>query len=290
MFEETPARHFAQGTFYEKHFSPYINQPNTSMREILGFSKAEQVILRGAAEILDVPIEDLLRKHASYINNGNSSGYRRPQDNTTAPHPESLVQPDLSLSLTYSPLRGNSPPQLEAMESIFASLPASFAEGSDPNGSLRGELRANDMDLGVQNHNLELGIRDNPSQHDQHDTSYNAAYSFFGHDGVHNTTYPHLAFIQNSSILSDEPHKQVDLSSRTPPGPSSRYATSFDSADPTEDRGNYHDEPEVGNPKRVTKRKRRGCFKDLEQRRETGLTRSMGACIRCSMQRIRVSL
>jgi hypothetical protein len=41
-------------------------------------------------------------------------------------------------------------------------------------------------------------------------------------------------------------------------------------------------------PKSRTKRKRRGPFLDSEQRQETGLTRRLGACIRCSMQRIRV--
>lgn len=37
------------------------------------------------------------------------------------------------------------------------------------------------------------------------------------------------------------------------------------------------------------KGRRRGPFQDLEQRNQTTLTRRMGACIRCSMQRIRVS-
>jgi hypothetical protein len=35
--------------------------------------------------------------------------------------------------------------------------------------------------------------------------------------------------------------------------------------------------------------KRRGPFLDSEQKEETGLTRKLGACIRCSMQRIRVN-
>lgn len=38
-----------------------------------------------------------------------------------------------------------------------------------------------------------------------------------------------------------------------------------------------------------TKGKRRGPFQRSEQREETGLTRKLGACVRCSMQRIRVS-
>jgi hypothetical protein len=44
-----------------------------------------------------------------------------------------------------------------------------------------------------------------------------------------------------------------------------------------------------GSAKSSTKRKHRGHFLDSEQKKETGLTRRLGACIRCRMQRIRVS-
>jgi hypothetical protein len=40
----------------------------------------------------------------------------------------------------------------------------------------------------------------------------------------------------------------------------------------------------------TTRKRRRGPYQDSQKRKETGLTRKIGACIQCQMQRIRVSL
>jgi hypothetical protein len=265
------------------------------------FSKAEQTILQAAAELLDVPLEHLLATASSSgslsSNTGSpgeldetesdSSNYGQVvdeahHDTTTAPF--ALTLPDFSQRSQYEPL---------ASMALDRDVPTEIYQ----------------VDAGPSSYFDEFGGLDGgegPSDF------FNpcANYAEYFPPSMAEAEHPPISVMEqvhpfppsmgplvtgNMDALLPNPRSlqsNFTSGSRHGPEPSATMFHSLEDSD-LQTHGIQHVREQEGNGTAVVKRsgrekKRRGRFEDPEQRRETGLTRQLKACIRCSMQRIRV--
>jgi hypothetical protein len=310
------------------------------------FSKAELILLQGAADILDTPLEILLeaatatRSSSSTSNTSNTTA-------TTATLAESLPNSTGSTeTLDHAPAETTE--IAETTESFTLKLPdvpqraknTADQNGTDyerssnaiePTTQARGgpseaavvpwlfdddlQFRFEDMEFPVDifgtdgNIQINNGISEfDPNINaagfaDELDremgihsmsmaaptASHHVSMDYFGANNTNITSYLGENYIDGprGSVFEPQTYIPGHIEEANVETSAQELVADDREKDPTTTATPIYDSPAVtGNG---SKRKKRGAFQDQGQRKETGLTRRLRACVRCSMQRIRVS-
>jgi len=277
------------------------------------FSKAEQTILQAAAELLDIPLERLLATASSSGSlstksttpeeldetESDSSNYDQAVDEVhrdTATGLFALALPDFSQRSKRQPRsdKSNRAGLLDEPVATItqnADIPPEIFEADPGLGSYFDELELSNSEVNNIFYPYTSGIECLP-----------VSMAGSEHPSL-STMGPTLSFALSMGPLAQE---NVDvwrtnsrsLQSEFPSGSlhdpeqSATVSHRIEDADiQTNVTQQVHEKEREKSPvvkRSGPKKKWRGPFRDSEQRRETGRTRKLGACIRCSMQRIRV--
>jgi hypothetical protein len=303
---------------------PYHSPPNSKRAKRVKittssrpneFSKAEQIILRGAAEILDISLEQLLEvtgtsRSVSSSNTSFESDYASsssseaiggaPPDTATAPF--ALKLPDISQRqrqnsrLDKPTLQHSSTAAREGRnwtsDGVIPWISGFSDFNQEPelwNDFLPFDAYGVDLTAHMGNTGIEIEQNDWPSL----ETTHASPVPHDSLDSLHVENRGHSdAPFANPAAFQPPGFELQCPSFNSPVTVSNQSKASGLQTPPTQ--GTSPGKPKersvtvTEGPKSRTKRKRRGPFLDSEQRQETGLTRRLGACIRCSMQRIRV--
>jgi hypothetical protein len=272
------------------------------------FSKAEKIILRGAAKILDISLEQL-REVASTSRSVSLNGTSFESDSASSSCSETtdVATPDIAtspfaLKLPHISQRARQNSGLH--KSTTQHLPV-VEDGDGANNAVIASVS------GLTDYNQEPEFWNNLFSTGTYEENSPAYMNNIGagveQDGwFHTSPLPHAALDclhvekpdHSDTPLANPPVLQLPLFKSQHPNPNSPTTVSYESKASGLQTSSAQDtvrrKPKEGtitikeSAISSTKRKHRGPFLDLKQRQETGLTRRLGACMRCSMQRIRV--
>jgi len=279
----------------------------TRSRRPSEFSKAEKIILRGAAKILDISLEQLRevtgtplsvsRNGTSFESDSASSSCSEAIDGA----PPDIATTPFALKLPHISQRARQNSRHHKSTAQHLSV---VEDGDGANNAVIPWLS------GLTDYNQESEFWNNlfptgTSEEDSTANMYNIGTGIEQDDWFHISPLPREALdylhvekpdhsdtpLANPSVL------QLPWFESQRPNPDSSITVPYQSKASGLQNPSTQDtvrrrpkEPTITikeSTKSSTKRKHRGPFLDSEQRQETGLTRRLGACMRCSMQRIR---
>jgi hypothetical protein len=270
------------------------------------FSKAEKIILRGAAEILDISLEQLHEvsgKSRSVSRNGtsfesdsaSSSCSEAPDDSQPAATPIALTPPHiLQRARQNSRLHESTIQHLSVVEDDDGANNTVIPRVSGLTDFWVPEFRNNLLPTGTYQEGSTAYMNNMGTGIEQDGRFHFSPVPREAPDRLH-VEQPDLS----DTRLANPPVLQLPWFESRHPNPDSPITVSYQPTASGLQTPSMQDTVRRRPKKRMTtikenakssaKRKHRGRFLDSEQRKETGLTRRLGACIRCSMQRIRVS-
>jgi hypothetical protein len=266
-----------------------------------GFSKAEKIILRGAAKILDISLEQLHEvSGTSRSVSHNGTSFESDSASSSCSEaiggvPQGVATAPFILKLPHISQRAR---QNSGLHKPTTQHPSVVKDGDRANNAVT------PWASGLTDYNQEPEFWNDlfpTGTYEEDSTAYmnNIGTGIEQDDWFHISLSPrdavgclHVEKPDNSDApLANSTVLQLPQPESQHPNPDSQSKAPRLQAPSTQDTVRRRLKERTitikESAKSSTKRKR-GPFLDSEQRQETGLTRKLGACIRCSMQRIRV--